>query len=172
MKPLTQRVRGQLFTQNNRLALLINQEADALYLRYALVVRGPENPIFPAFVMDDWGQERNTLDIYEWIAKEGQRFPRSDVFGYEMDGSETQYFLRALETFYKFPVFVYPQPELPVPAGMALSRVILPDTDYAGEPQRVPRPNHIPWPLRHANLTWWQANPETLADFGFTKRAL
>ena len=127
MKPLTQRVRGQLFNQNNRLALLIDQEADALYLRYALVVRGPENPIFPAFVMDDWGQERNTLDIYEWIAKEGQRFPRSDVFGLEMDGSETQYFLRALETFYKFPVFVYPQPELPVPAGMALSRVILPE---------------------------------------------
>jgi len=175
MKPITERQFGWLFRRGERLAFLPGDEsapgaqagARAVYLRYAYRLRGSEIPIFPGVLVDDWGQERRDLGLYRWVYEEGQRFPRTEIFGYERDGSETQVFLRALETFMTLPCFVYEKRSLPVDAGRQLYAVFLPDEHHQGEPARVAVPAEAGWPLRQAAVRWLRANPNTLGDAGW-----
>ena len=168
MKPITQQLPGRLYPKDNALALLLDDPAGVVYLRYALVVGGPERHVLPAVVLDDWGHELKTLDLYRWIDTEGQRFPRAELFGYEMNGAETQYFLRDLEIFFRYPCYVYPEPQAPVPAGILLQHVLQPDPTLPAGPQAGQSPASTPWPLHRANVQWWRANPHTLTDWGFT----
>lgn len=171
MKPVTEKRHGWLYRRNDRLAFLPGDEdapgAQAVYLRYAFLLQGSEIPIFPGVLVDDWGQERRDLGLYQWVHDEGQRFPRTEIFGYERDGNETQVFLRALEIFLKLPCFVYEKRSLPVDAGQPLYAVFLPDPAHEGRPARIAVPAETGWPLRHAAVHWLRANPDTLGNSGW-----
>jgi hypothetical protein len=58
MKAARQHVYGQLIRENGRAALLLldaepeRETAVSLYLRYALVVDGPDDHVFPAILLD------------------------------------------------------------------------------------------------------------------------
>jgi hypothetical protein len=164
MKPLTDRQHGSLYQAGDRLALLLDEEGPAVYLRYAFFLQGSEIPIFPAILVDDWGQERRDLALYHWVHQEGKRFPRSEIFGYERDGSETQVFLRALEIFMKLPCYAYRRRGDPVGAGRRLQTVFLPDAEHVGKPARSEIPAEIDWPLRHAAVRWRRVDPATLGE--------
>jgi hypothetical protein len=168
MKPLTETQHGWLYQSGERLALLCGDKtAPAVYLRYAFLLQHSEIPIFPAVLVDDWGQERRDLSLYRWVHDEGQRFPRSEIFGFERDGRETQVFLRALEIFMKLPGFAYPRRAAPVGEGQRLQYVFLPDSLHEGPPARAAIPGSINWPLRHAAVRWRTVNPATLSDHGW-----
>jgi hypothetical protein len=169
MKPITDRRHGWLYRRGSRLALLPGDEAaPAVYLRYAFLIQGSEIPIFPGLLVDDWGQERRDLGLYQWVHEEGQRFPRTEIFGYERDGSETQVFLRALEIFMKLPCFAYWQRAAPVGEGQRVDAVFVPDREHRGEPVRV-SPPEMGWPLRHAAVRWLRADPDSLAATGWER---
>lgn len=53
--------------------------------------------IFPTQSADDWGQIREGLEAIEWVARAGQRHPRSEVWGMHQDGSPAEYFNRDLD---------------------------------------------------------------------------
>ncbi|MDT8306528.1 MAG: hypothetical protein RRC07_11385 [Anaerolineae bacterium] len=168
MKPLTDKQRGWLYRSGERAALFLGgEEAPAVYLRYAFLLQGSEIPIFPALAVDDWGHERRDLSLYAWVHEEGERFPRSEIFGYERDGSETQVFLRALETFMKLPCFAYRRRSDPVGAGLQVQTVFVPDPLHMGKPGRVEVPGEIGWPLQHAAVRWRRARPGSLGDYGW-----
>ncbi len=171
MRPITEKQHGWLFRRGERLAFLPgNQDAPGaqpVYVRYAYRLRGTEVPIFPGLLVDDWGQERRDLGLYQWVYEEGQRFPRTEIFGYEQDGSETQVFLRALEIFMTLPCFAYEKRSLPVEAGRPLHAIFVPDEHHAGRPARIALPEETGWPLRHAAVRWLRANPASLADSGW-----
>jgi len=168
MRAVRQRVRGELLLQEKRNALILHQlkppkEADNLvYLRYALVTRGPGDHIFPAFVLDDWGKERGSLRLYEWVRENGDQFPRAEIFGYERNGSETQAFLRGMELYARYPCYAYTADALAVTDGHLLFAVLLPDASVT-EPNRIGRPEDLPLPLRAARVTWWLV-PEGATD--------
>lgn len=167
MKPLTQRVHGKVYVKEGEGALLLDEAMDLVYLRHALIVQGTQQHIFPAVALDDWGHERKTLALYDWIYEEGQRFPRAEVFGFDRTGAETQYFLRDLETYFKWPCYAYPEKGLSLPAGERIHTVLLPDPAHDGPPAQTKRPTHITGPLRRAAVEWQHANPHTLTTYGF-----
>jgi hypothetical protein len=176
MKAVTHHVHGQLWSadgSHGRSVLLLQdaqpttKTAVSLYLRYALVIMGPEEHVFPATLLDDWGHEVRGPEIYRFIREFGDQFPRAEIFGFDLDGSETQLFMRSLEMVTRWPCYVYTTPDAPLSEGVRLSTILLPTADIA-RPQFLPEaPETIAPPLAQARLKWWQV-PAGATDFDFS----
>lgn len=178
MKAVTHHVHGRLIQADGRAALLLldanpkANTAESLFLRYALVVMGPEDHVLPALLLDDWGNEVRGPDIYQFIRDHGDDFPRGEVFGFDLDGSETQLFLRSLELYVRWPCYVYTSADAPLAEGIRLHAILLP-TDGASAPQAIDKPDKeaIERPLRAAQVSWWQVPPDvTSFDFGLLEK--
>ncbi|MCL4868143.1 MAG: hypothetical protein KJ063_04175 [Anaerolineae bacterium] len=168
MRPISQKVNGVLYEKEGETALLLDDAAAPLFLRYAFVIQGPEDPIFPAFLLDDWGREIGKLALYQWVAENGNLFPRAEIFGYELDGRETQVFLRALELYARYPCYVYPDKDAPVERGRLLRHILIPEA-IAATPAKTKRPDNPHLPLARARLSWWHINPAHLFENGYQK---
>lgn len=166
MRPINHEIHGVLFEKEGEAALLMDNAAAPFYLRYAYIVQGPEDPIFPAFLLDDWGHEIRKLALYGWIEEHGNEFPRAELFGYELDGRETQVFLRALELYARYPCFIYPDKTTPVEQGRPLHHILIPDPAVT-VPTKIKRPAEVELPLSRAKLSWWHVNPHTLTESGY-----
>ncbi len=168
MRAVRQRVAGELLSQEKKSALILRQlkpapeSKDLVYLRYALVTRGRGDHIFPALVLDDWGQEKRSLRLYQWIRDNGDHFPRAEIFGFEADGRDTQAFLREMELYARYPCYAYPTDDTAVNEGRRISAVLLPDASVTA-PVRIKTPQDLKLPLSAARVTWWQI-PEGDAD--------
>jgi hypothetical protein len=127
---------------------------DPLYLRFPFITRGPEDHIFPALVMDDWGNEIRSLRLYEWVRENGDRFPRGEIFGFEQDGRDTQVFLREMEIHARLPCYAYTNDSDPVTEGLLLQAILLED-EGTTEPTRIKRPADLRLPLSAARVSWW-----------------
>lgn len=166
MKLILRHVQGQIMEVNGRHALLLTNPTPeaptdtSLYLCFAVVVQGPEDHILPAVVKDDWGIEKRGLDVYAWLEEEGHRFPRTEVFGFDPDGTETQCFVRALELYVRLPCYAYTSKQSPVADGRLLTAVYLPD-ETVTTPQKIERPSRLPAPLANAAVSWWLIPPAT-----------
>lgn len=171
MKAVKQRVQGQLLAANGRFALLlqnIQPEPDAaplIYVRYAFITLGVEEHIFPAFLLDDWGNEIKGLALYDWVAEFAPQFPRAELFGFDESGQETQLFLRELEQYAKWPCYAYPTADASIAEGVLIEAVLLPD-ETVTEPTKVKRPSWVERPLRQAQVQWWQVPPTTQTAAG------
>ncbi|MEZ4642522.1 MAG: hypothetical protein R3E31_07240 [Chloroflexota bacterium] len=171
MKAISQHVHGKLLTENGRFALLLldseptEETAVSLYLRFAFVTMGREEHIFPASILDDWGKERRGLGVYAWVAEFGEQFPRGEIFGFEQSGTETQCFLRGLELYAKYPLYVYTDRKQSVSAGALVEAVLLPDVAVT-EAVQGKRPSTWKRPLSHARVSWWHV-PPALSHFDF-----
>jgi len=168
MRPLTQRLEGALYEREDGTAgLLLEEGGGRVYVRYGLVILGTERVVLPALALDDWGNERKTLDLYRWIYEEGQRFPRAEVFGFTADGRETQIFLRDLEIFMKYPCYAYAKGKAPVEEGKRVDAILLPGEEEMGRAEGVPA--EIGWPLRHAAVWWRRVNVGGLEAAGWER---
>jgi hypothetical protein len=160
MRAVGQRVAGKLLQQDRKNALILRalkppaDAQDILYLRYALVTRGPGDHIFPAFILDDWGKEIRSLKLYRWVREFGEQFPRGEIFGFEQDGRDTQAFLREMELYARLPCYAYESDAQPVEQGHLLSAILLPDAAVTTL-SRIKRPADLKAPLRAARVTWW-----------------
>ncbi|MDX1662340.1 MAG: hypothetical protein R3272_01010 [Candidatus Promineifilaceae bacterium] len=166
MQPITHQIQGRLVDEEAPVTLLLHEDEAPLFLRYAILEHGTDAPIFPALAIDDWGNERSGLALYTWLYREGDAFPRAEVFGFDRHGNEIQRFLRDLELFFRYPCFVYEDEAAPVADGQRVETILLPHPTRrgavasAGEKRNEPPP-HVDWPLRHAAVSWrWVAPPE------------
>lgn len=168
MKAVRQHIHGKLFQANGRSALLLldpeptEETAVSLTLRYAVVIMGPEEHVIPALLLDDWGHEIRGLAIYDFVREHGDQFPRAEIFGFDMDGSETQLFLRSLELYQRWPCYAYPRPDTPLAEGVLLDAVLLP-TEGVAQPEPLVKPpqERVQRPLRGARVRWWLVPPDT-----------
>jgi hypothetical protein len=167
MKALGQVVHGRIHRQEQRAILLLEEAAPALLLRCAFVELYGEGQILPALLLDDWGKEIKTIALYDWVREYGLQFPRAEIFGFDPQGRSTQYFLRDLELFSKYPGYIYSGAATAVSEGVLLDAVALPGS--VSVPQRIKRPSTIGGLLRYARVSWWSIRPETLieGDFSF-----
>lgn len=176
-KAVAQRVSGRLLWENEvkrngRSALLLTNpkpEADAvdlLFLRFAFVVMGTEAPLFPSFLIDDWGGEVRGTAVYQWVKENGNQFPRAEIFGFDGQGNEVQRFVRELELYAKPPCTAYPDRETPLAKGTPVHAILLPEAGIA-EPVKIKRPLNLKRPLSAARVTWWQV-PPALSVFDFS----
>jgi hypothetical protein len=174
MKPAQQHIHGQLVTENGRSALyLLNAEPEtktavSLYLRYAVVVHGPDDHVLPAILLDDWGKETRGLKIYEFLRLHGAEYPRAEIFGFDMDGSEAQLFVRSLELYGRLPCYAYTDVNTPLDTGMLLTAILLPDAETS-EVVRVEKASEmgVKRPLRSAQVSWWRV-PPSITSFDFS----
>ena len=175
VKAVRQRVSGRLLEEvggNGRAALLLtNPQAEAnandvLVLRLAFVIMGTEAALFPSFLIDDWGGEVRGRALYDWVKENGSRFPRAEIFGFDLQGNSVQYFVRELELYAKLPAYIYPNTETPLAEGKLLSAILLPD-EAVESVEKIKRPSHLKRPLASARVSWWQL-PATLAQFNFS----
>ena len=182
MKLATHHVYGQLIERNGRYALLLTDPqpdlpSDAsLYLRYALITAGREEPIFPAELLDDWGTPIKGLKIYRWIRQFGNEFPRAEVFGTDRRGKETQCFLRDIEIYFKLPCYAYVNKQQAISEGVKIEAILLPTA--VSSPQKIDKPTTWPapkqgkgpkyWqrPLKSSAVRWWLVPPD-MDDFPF-----
>ncbi|MEW5988088.1 MAG: hypothetical protein AB1791_15765 [Chloroflexota bacterium] len=167
MKVAGQAVQGRLVQKEGLVYLLWQETAAPLTLRLALVEQGSEQPFWPSFVLDDWGQEIKGLELYDWLQENGLRFPRAEVFGYDQSGRSDQCFMRALDHSARYLCYAYPDDQTPLTEGILLEGVLWTQAGTAGV-QPVGRPAAVTAPLRHARLRWWLVDPETILDFGFS----
>lgn len=168
MKPIRHKVYGRLLPHPRQTAVWLQTAetpgAAPLYLAYALTLQGVESPIFPALLLDDWGNEIAKLALYDWLGEHGDLFPRATVFGFEADGRETQCFVRGLELHWKYPCYVYPQRETAVADGVPVAHMLMTDDERpAVEPIKPPADR--PLPLRRARVRWWTGPAALLAAF-------
>ncbi|MFN2136671.1 MAG: hypothetical protein ACK2UK_11995 [Candidatus Promineifilaceae bacterium] len=173
MRPISQRVAGRLLIQDRINGLILldpgppEDAPDSLYLRFALVTRGPGDHIFPAFILDDWGKEIRTAALYDWVREYGDHFPRGEIFGFEQDGRETQAFLREMEIYARLPCYACISPREPVEESHLLTTILLPDA-AVGAPQRIKPPAELATPLRRARVIWWRI-PASLDEIDLSR---
>lgn len=168
MKVVAQRVQGKLISENGRAALLLynleptaEQTADSLYLRFAFVLRGVETHIFPAELLDDWGNAVTGWALYEWVLEYADQFPRAEIFGFDGQGREMQCFLRDLEVMEPVRCYAYPTNETAWAEGASLVAMLLPKEGITSA-KPVERPIlEGKRPLSAAKVTWWQVPPTT-----------
>lgn len=179
MRSIRQKLPGVLFAEPARAAIWWQRDEDdeptsdkvsasnQVVLRYALTLRGTEQPFFPAFLLDDWGNEVRKLGLYQWLRDNGDVYPRAELFGFDLQGNETQHFVREFELYYKYSCFAYPDLETSISDGVRVSHILLADET---QPQltRIKRPTTAKTPLRRVNAQWWSANSESLAAFRFS----
>lgn len=137
----------------------IPADSQRLWLRFGFAFRGNERPVIPSFVIDDNGNEEHRLRFLEWVYNEGDRYPRSEVFGYELneDGSDwiaTQCFIRELELSLRFYTWVVDDLKAGAGDGLRVDRFGI-ATDGLTKPQRIKRPEEWLLPLKRAQATCW-----------------
>lgn len=154
MKAIKQKVNG-LILDNEAGGLVWDETADPIYLRYAFVTLGPEAHILPAFLLDDWGNEKKGLALYDWVEKNGLYFPRAEIFGFRPGGQKTQIFLRELDLILKYRCYAYPTAETPLADGRLIETIYLPD-DEVTELTPAKRPSTAPRLLSKSAVRWFK----------------
>ncbi len=165
MAALAQSVHGELLSSSKSGALVMDPSHSKVLLRYALPQLGSDELVFPEIVLDDWGHERKELPLYRWIYENGYQFPRAELFGYDINGHEQQYFLRELDLQSKYPCFGFAENDTPLSEGIELSFIVV-VREVSSQAEPLEAGSEIDWPMRNAAVDWWQ---ETLG--GATKLA-
>jgi hypothetical protein len=160
------RIQGKLLTAGERAAMLLDEAAESLFLRYALVDQATSRHLLPEVLLDDWGSEIRGLAIYAWIEKNGLYFPRAEVFGFDLKGREKQFFIRELDLMARYPCYAYAQPDSPLPAGVLVEAMLIMD-EGSGQPQRIKRPAGIERPLTNSAVAWWLVPLSDAEEFDF-----
>lgn len=170
MNAIKQKVFGHFIVDKHYAVLWLGEDdgmTPAVYLRYGLTLRGIETSIFPAFALDDWGQERKKLELYKWLRNEGDRFPRSEVFGFDENGKEVQHFLREIELYWKYPTYAYKTKSEPIPDGTLLTHIIVTNDAVNGVVKMEDKPP-VKAPLRRARVVWAYAPAVVRPTFATT----
>jgi hypothetical protein len=138
--------------------LVIDHARGKVLLRYAFVQLGTDDLVFPELVLDDWGHERKNLLLYRWVYENGYQFPRAELFGYDINGQEQQYFLRELDLQSRYPCFGYADYDMPLAEGIELSFIVIMRED-SSQAELLKTGSEFDWPLRNAAVNWWQGPP-------------
>ena len=154
-------VHGKLVGEEDSLMLRLDDQdiGDRVYLAYALVTQGPGHHVLPSVLLDDWGNEIEQMRLYEWIKDNGLLFPRAEIFGESPSGESVQCFLRDLELFGKYPVYVFAADDAPDSSGTLIRAITVVDHDPSSSKSTLP-PEWVGGQLRNAQVEWRHARPE------------
>lgn len=165
MRPIQQELAGNLFVEGDRTALWLALDDDgisaenypitpvALYARYALVLCGSDAPFFPAFLLDDWGNEIRGRKLYAWIQRQGHLYPRAELFGFDHHGREAQRFVREIEINERYYCYAYTDKQADIDAGCLVQHILIAD-DKATTIESIKPPPQIKSPLLSARVHW------------------
>ena len=173
MRLIQQKVRGELVVEDGFWLWTkesvgeVDVSADAYsFIRYSLTVRGTELAVYPALLLDDWGNEVRKLELYKWVEENGDAYPRAEIFGVDHAGKKTQLFLRELELGYRYGGVLAPTRDAAITDCVPLNHIFLSDPAVS-QPERCKPPEKVTTPLRRAKIKWWKVPPTYSSDFAF-----
>ena len=155
MNAIAQSVQGEFYISEEKAVLVLDPACTQVYLRYAITEMGSGRLFFPELLLDDWGHEIGSLEMYRWIRKNGPQFPRAELFGYDRLGNNRQYFLRELDLYSLYPCFGYSQADEPIKDGLEVAFIVL-AVEEDVQSQWHPTEAEIGWPIRNAAVSWWR----------------
>jgi hypothetical protein len=153
------RIDSKLQKWQSGLGLIIVEGGNPTILRFGLIVRDLDTIVFPEVLLDDWGHEIGYPALYDWIAEHGDRFPRAEVFGFDLQGKAVQYFLREIDLNASLPCYAYGSDRQSLTGGQLLDSILIPDTEVADQ-AKIDPPLEITLPLRKARVKWWKIPAE------------
>ncbi|MGB3713831.1 MAG: hypothetical protein WA996_05305 [Candidatus Promineifilaceae bacterium] len=164
MTALAQGIQGEFHFSDDLGVLVVNQTRAQVCLRYALIELSAGSLFFPELLLDDWGHEIRTLELYRWIRENGTLFPRAEVFGYDFEGNDRQYYLRELDLLSGYPCYGYANFDEPLREGLEINFFVM-AVDEPIQVQWVPDSGEITWPMSNAAVRWWQVNSKNSVAF-------
>jgi hypothetical protein len=164
MTAIYQSINGKLLSGHGAGALLIGSSFTSIYLRYGLTEKDTGRVVIPEVLLDDWGHEKGSIDLYSWIQENGDHFPRAEIFGFDLEGHQRQYLLRELDLMARYPCFGFPDLEMGISEGVRIE-IIMTCSEELIKPHRVSRSQAASWPLRNAAVSWYMANILDASEF-------
>jgi hypothetical protein len=161
-------VPGRVLSEGESTAVVFDpaptDDSARVSLVLALVTLGVEEQLFPASLLDDWGNEVKGRAIYSWIAERGISFPRAEIFGTALNGEERQQFLREFDLEATLPCYLVPD-EVDL-AQLVPVRAIVVEGGVAQPVRLEAAPETLSAGLRQARVEWWQV-PDGLSELSF-----
>ena len=154
MPAITLMVEGTLFAQDERAAFVWRPGARRYFMRLGFILRGSEVVLFPESLLDDWGHEIASVELYDWVSNNGLDFPRAEIFGYDLTGLPAQCFVREVDLMAGYACYFFESAGAAMTSGVCANAILLPEPG-SGRPQRVPVPAGIDAPLAEASVEWW-----------------
>jgi hypothetical protein len=163
MAAIRQQINGKLIVVGDQAVLWLDNHSKPVFLRYALIVRESEVEIFPESLLDDWGHEIKSLDLYDWIQENGFHFPRAEIFGFDKMGKRRQFFLRELDLMARYPCYAFESSHTPITKGVLVRANLIPNR-HISQPKPIKCPPEIEGPMRNALVSWWHVPTGDLAS--------
>lgn len=163
MAAIRQQINGKLIYVGDQAVIWLDNQSKPVFLRYALIVRESEVEIFPESLLDDWGHEIKSLDLYDWIQENGFQFPRAEIFGFDRVGKRRQFFLRELDLMARYPCYAFESSQTPITKGVLVRANLIPNR-HINQPKPIKRPPEIEGPMRNALVSWWHVPTDDLAS--------
>jgi hypothetical protein len=146
-------VTGRLFTNGEQTALLLSHEGDRHLLRLGYIFRGSEEIFLPETLLDDWGHEVRGVELYRWVKKNAEHFPRAELFGHDLTGQTVQCFMREIDLTARFGCYIYRHATDELSDGVALEAILVLAEDAEQRAVNEAPPN-VSFPLRQADVKW------------------
>lgn len=145
---------GCLVSDAGRLAFIFRPGDRPYSLRLGFILRGSEEVILPESLLDDWGHEIATTELYAWVRENGPHFPRAEIFGYDSEGRSKQAYIREVDLMASYVCYAFDSADAPLSTGARLDAILLP---MAGVvlPRRLASSRGIAAPLSGADVQWW-----------------
>ena len=163
MAPLAQTIQGRLMLSDEHAVLVLNSTDENVLLRFAFIQFGDEAELLPESLLDDWGHERKSLELYQWIHENGLHFPRAELFGYDSEGRKKQCFLRELDLQSRYPCYGYSSAGMRIANGTKISSFLIvnEETEKALQTDDI---GVFPLPMRNAEVDWWLVNAANASE--------
>lgn len=119
-------------------------------IRYGLRLLGKLHvSIVPGLVVLDRGEMMTGEEAWDFLLKNSNLYPRSEVFGYKNDGTDDSIFIRSLDMAVAPEVLVYSDESAVKPIAKPAALIA---PDVSGLPERLL--HYLP---RYPSLAEWQA---------------
>jgi hypothetical protein len=163
MATIRQQINGKLKNVGDQAVFWLDGRSEPVYFCYTLMVRESDVELYPESLLDDWGHEIKSLDLYEWIQDNGHMFPRAEIFGFDKVGKRRQYFLRELDLMASYPSYAFESAQSPITNGVKVTAIFVP-SPHITQPKRINCPPEIEEPMRNALVSWWQVPADSEAS--------
>ena len=158
MSAIALTVEGTIFSNDEHVAFMLRPGDKSHVFRLGFVLRGSEEALFPESLLDDWGHEIATVELYDWVRENGPRFPRAEIFGFDSKGRPAQCFVRDVDLMAGYACYIFELAGAAMTTGLPLDAILLPEPGF-DRPRRLPSPAGIDPPLAGAGVTWWAVDP-------------
>jgi len=167
MSAIAQAVQGRLIDRREPAVFYLHPGNESSFIRLGFILRGSEEVILPESVLDDWGHEIATMELYAWVKENGLHFPRAEIFGYDLSGREQQCFVREIDLMAGYACYVFEAADSPLTEGRRLAAILVPGPAGA-QPRPISPPSQVSAPLSRAAVKWWMVDETAVEALDLT----